>query len=308
MVFIMNFTNSRKLFDIKEQFDKYKGTNINFLLDDFAVGKTKWFVPKNAVLGDIIVFMCAKEARHNLGMATSHIPADYSDDFRSFIDVQKTLYKKYSGFILGYGIVESAPYYDNGWWMSDIDHLCQFSNPIYIDCFRSFITISRTNSITVISDDQWERLKWVVDQQNPGIFPTALPPDAEIIKKEFEDAVQKASNKSLSQLKKAAEKKSSQAMQTIIQTKVYHRDPIIAAYTKKRANGYCQLCENEAPFIDMNGEPYLECHHLDWLSKGGKDSIDNCVALCPNCHRKMHAINDPNDIKALRATLEDLNI
>ena len=31
------------------------------------------------------------------------------------------------------------------------------------------------------------------------------------------------------------------------------------------------------------------------------DSADNCVALCPNCHRKMHMLNDPNDVNILKA-------
>jgi 5-methylcytosine-specific restriction protein A len=36
-----------------------------------------------------------------------------------------------------------------------------------------------------------------------------------------------------------------------------------------------------------------------WLSNGGDDSIQNAVALCPNCHRKMHALNRKADIKKL---------
>lgn len=74
-------------------------------------------------------------------------------------------------------------------------------------------------------------------------------------------------------------------------------------YVKKRAAGKCQLCNMNAPFIDKNREPYLECHHIEWLSEGGKDAIDNCVALCPNCHRKMHLVNDKSDIAKLKAAL-----
>lgn len=64
------------------------------------------------------------------------------------------------------------------------------------------------------------------------------------------------------------------------------RNPYIAQYAKRRANGRCQLCGNPAPFVDLKGNPYLEEHHIDWLANGGADSIDNTVALCPNCHRK----------------------
>ena len=31
------------------------------------------------------------------------------------------------------------------------------------------------------------------------------------------------------------------------------------------------------------------------LSKGGEDSEHNTVALCPNCHRKMHILNNKSD-------------
>lgn len=73
------------------------------------------------------------------------------------------------------------------------------------------------------------------------------------------------------------------------------RDSYVAASAKKLAAGVCDLCKEEAPFLSANNEPYLESHHIDWLSHGGVDSIDNVVALCPNCHRKMHIRNDEAD-------------
>lgn len=79
----------------------------------------------------------------------------------------------------------------------------------------------------------------------------------------------------------------------------YERDPYVAEYSKRRANGYCQLCSNKAPFLNKDGSPFLEIHHIKWLSEGGKDSIDNTVALCPNCHRKMHILGLKEDIDFL---------
>lgn len=78
------------------------------------------------------------------------------------------------------------------------------------------------------------------------------------------------------------------------------RSQYIAQFTKERADGKCQLCNNEAPFLDKKGEPYLESHHIIWLKNGGADSVDNTVALCPNCHRKMHILNDPEDVEKLK--------
>ncbi len=39
---------------------------------------------------------------------------------------------------------------------------------------------------------------------------------------------------------------------------------------------------------------------------GGDDSLDNTVALCPNCHRKMHVVNDENDKAKLEQRVKDL--
>jgi 5-methylcytosine-specific restriction protein A len=54
-----------------------------------------------------------------------------------------------------------------------------------------------------------------------------------------------------------------------------------------------------APFNNAKGEPHLETHHIVWLAKGGMDTIENTVALCPNCHRKMHIVNDSKDCNIL---------
>ena len=310
MIYILNFNNSRELADIKYSYDMYGQTNIDFILDDFIKGETNWTVPKKTLPGDIAIFMCAKSARNNLGMATSHIPDDYDQGFRDFVDEQKSLYKEYSGYLLGYGIVASAPEYDasDNHWYADINQLCQFTTPIYINEFNSFINTGNSSFVVYLNSDQGERLKWVINQKNPGIFQNVTAPDVEVINQEFDKAVQKKGKKLLSTLKKEALKKASQPPISTVQTKTYYRDATIAAYVKKRANGYCQLCGSPAPFIDQYGEPYLENHHIIWLSKGGMDSVDNCVALCPNCHRKMHLVTDQEDIAVLTsiAKLHDL--
>lgn len=82
-------------------------------------------------------------------------------------------------------------------------------------------------------------------------------------------------------------------------TSAYVRDRYVSEYAKQRANGICQLCDKPAPFIDNDGKPYLETHHIIWISKGGEDSVENTIALCPNCHKKMHILNLENDIEKL---------
>ncbi len=87
-------------------------------------------------------------------------------------------------------------------------------------------------------------------------------------------------------------------------TSCYTRSADVVKRTKARANGVCQLCGKPAPFMDKHGDPYLETHHIVWLSRGGEDSTSNTVALCPNCHTKMHIVDAPADVKALLSTIK----
>ena len=41
----------------------------------------------------------------------------------------------------------------------------------------------------------------------------------------------------------------------------------------------------------------MPSHQL--AATGGEDSISNTVALCPNCHRKMHVLNQTADREKL---------
>ncbi|MCA9859627.1 MAG: HNH endonuclease [Thermomicrobiales bacterium] len=55
-----------------------------------------------------------------------------------------------------------------------------------------------------------------------------------------------------------------------------------------RANGNCEGCGNAAPFVALDGTPYLETHHVRRLTDGGPDDPRWVIALCPNCHQKAH--------------------
>ncbi|NHN49316.1 HNH endonuclease [Halostella sp. JP-L12] len=75
----------------------------------------------------------------------------------------------------------------------------------------------------------------------------------------------------------------------------YPRSQYVREYALRMANGVCQGCGVDAPFIAKNGDPYLEVHHLTRRSDGGADSPENVIALCPNCHRRVHEGRDGAD-------------
>ena len=149
------------------------------------------------------------------------------------------------------------------------------------------------------------------NERTVWIFPLIIIDSEDIIDSSVYDIcyenkikeIKKLSRKNLERLVK--EKNNVKTSYRTIKTTTYIRDPYIAEYAKLRADGFCQLCEEKAPFYTKNNKPYLEAHHLKWLSKGGTDTIDNVVALCPNCHRKMHELNDKDDIKKLKMVLDE---
>lgn len=68
----------------------------------------------------------------------------------------------------------------------------------------------------------------------------------------------------------------------------YPRSEVVKKFALKEADGICQGCGEEAPFIDESGMPFLEVHHLHRRSDGGPDDPENVLAICPNCHRRVH--------------------
>lgn len=70
------------------------------------------------------------------------------------------------------------------------------------------------------------------------------------------------------------------------------RNPLVKAWVLEKAAGRCECCNQPAPFHMEDGTPYLEVHHVRWLSKGGSDTVSNAMALCPNCHRRFHHSDD----------------
>lgn len=136
-------------------------------------------------------------------------------------------------------------------------------------------------------------LKLKENQEEP-IIPTSLLESTQELK---EKQVRKLSDEELINRMKYAPKDPGYRT---VSTKSYERNIYVAEFVKRMANGICQLCEQPAPFKDKINEPYLEVHHIEWLSKGGEDTVENTIALCPNCHRKMHILDLREDIEKLK--------
>lgn len=149
-------------------------------------------------------------------------------------------------------------------------------------------------------DTQAGRLVWIFPLKI--VDKDSLIPE-EVIEKNDEQKRKEAERLSSKALLERAKKVSGQSRR-IVKSQTYVRDAYVAEHTKRRANGTCDLCGKPAPFNDKNGNPYLESHHVHWLSRGGEDTIYNTVALDPSCHKKIHVLDDAEDYEVLKKRID----
>ncbi|MDR3571279.1 MAG: HNH endonuclease signature motif containing protein [Candidatus Pacebacteria bacterium] len=127
--------------------------------------------------------------------------------------------------------------------------------------------------------------KWIAEvQPSPGA-PTS---EAELRSKfewDIAEARSVSSAKRRSHLATAPKKPE----RVTVTTTVFRRNAYVVAEVLERAAGRCERCKQLAPFAKRaDGEPYLEVHHKILLADDGDDTVENAIALCPNCHRWMH--------------------
>jgi hypothetical protein len=85
------------------------------------------------------------------------------------------------------------------------------------------------------------------------------------------------------------------------------RSRAIHLYVVRRADGRCEGCNAKAPFLKVDGFPYLEPHHITRLADEGPDHPAKVIALCPNCHRRAHSSLDKTAFnRYLKKTLKAL--
>lgn len=87
----------------------------------------------------------------------------------------------------------------------------------------------------------------------------------------------------------------------------YTRSSAVREYVLARADGICEGCGEPAPFMSKTGDPYLHAHHIHELSDAGSDTVDTVVALCPNCHYRVHHGEDGTQFnEKLLETVQDI--
>lgn len=117
---------------------------------------------------------------------------------------------------------------------------------------------------------------------------TALPTLEEICHEQQRELEQSLADTSEQRQARLAEA-SPWAEKVLTTAWAYRRNQDVVAQVLVRAQGKCECCGKDAPFLRAsNGRPYLEVHHAVPLASGGPDTVENAEALCPNCHREKH--------------------
>jgi 5-methylcytosine-specific restriction protein A len=114
--------------------------------------------------------------------------------------------------------------------------------------------------------------------------------EAQRIQEEFDKNVKESFNLAPEERRKRLKNvRSTMPVTKQVSTIIFVRNPNVVAEVLHRATGSCEKCRQPAPFQKAkDNTPYLEVHHVIPLSKGGEDTIENAIAVCPNCHRKEH--------------------
>lgn len=68
-----------------------------------------------------------------------------------------------------------------------------------------------------------------------------------------------------------------------INSKKYKRHNYLMVLIKKYRNYMCQFCSTT--ILKESGDYYIEACHIKSKSDGGKDTLNNILVLCPNCHK-----------------------
>ncbi|BDR78897.1 hypothetical protein K154307017_18300 [Clostridium tetani] len=215
----------------------------------------------------------------------------YTDKQRDAI-IFKYLFEGKSHRILDQEILDINPNYSRGWQTMGILHYLG----IGAEFKGIFKGVEIKDAIEVLQKENYKNfLKIILALERYKIYRCGkYIYELEVIKneiyiKECEENI-KASKKIDDSKRRERLKKASKKPQKIKVISInFKRNSDVVVEVLKRANGFCEYCKEPAPFKrKSDNTPYLEVHHIIPLAKNGDDTVDNAVALCPNCHTKVH--------------------
>ena len=153
----------------------------HFNVEDVLLSSTvEWTMPKWTLTNDIVFFFHAKTAIQSIRRLESelnrNIGIDNYDMLLQGLRHARDLYSKYGGKIFAIGHVLGRSFYDDGEWQegvhwrgrvyAEIGDITILQNPVKIDEFSSFISVSRHSAITPVVGTDFEKLKEIIARLN----------------------------------------------------------------------------------------------------------------------------------------------
>jgi predicted HNH restriction endonuclease len=192
-------------------------------------------------------------------------------------------------------IVNTQPIQESVYFFSDAKGTKECVNLIFVKNLKELKIPFSTSNLTKISDNtpllprsrsgNWSYVEIV----SPQLIGATISGIKEKIESDLSAEVKKSLNDSTKERKDRLDSASEYPETIQVISKGYRRNADVIAEVLFRANGVCESCNSKAPFIRKKDDtPYLEVHHKKTLATGGKDTVKNSEALCPNCHRQKH--------------------
>ena len=145
------------------QYKEYGRTNIDVLLDDVNAHEIVWTVPSNSDAGDIVVFACARTAKDHMAHVCVQVRSEGKSELLRFAEEQRAKYNKYSGRIIGAGVIEETPRPDDAFgqraYSAKISRIRLLNKPIDLSEFKGDIKLSTFSAHTKLNHQQWELLQ-----------------------------------------------------------------------------------------------------------------------------------------------------
>lgn len=141
------------------------------------------------------------------------------------------------------------------------------------------------------------------DERQAIVFQLVRPDALEVL-----DIAEPSPSASLAELAKAADADLTEESEPKAGLrKTYARSSALRLFVLGRAEGRCEGCGEAAPFFGKTGAAYLEAHHTHRRSDSGAGKRDTVIALCPNCHSRVHYGSDGDQFnESLRVKLKEI--
>jgi len=180
---INNISFPKTIEQLEEFIYEHGCYNVEDIINEAIDGYTNWTVPRNSVVGDIVLYFHAKTAIQwirKLETATKTLDESEHDKplLIEWLKRARELYSLYGGKIFAIGRVSSRPEKEDelafqrhwsGRIYADVKDLHLLETPIDISEFNSFILVSRQSAITPLPSKEFEKLKLIIQAKNTNL-------------------------------------------------------------------------------------------------------------------------------------------